>query len=357
MKMSFRWFGSNNDSVTLQNIKQIPGVNQVVGAIYDIPVGNIWDIQSIKLLKNQIERAGLKLEVIESVNIHEDIKLGLPSRDKYIDNYKQTVRNLAECGIKVICYNFMPVFDWVRTDLQFPLSDGSTDMAFQHKLVEGTPQEIVESVQNTSNDFVLPGWEPERLTQLTSLFESYKGITEENLKENLKYFLDAIIPTCEEVGIKMAIHPDDPPMPIFGLPRIVKNRDNLNDIIQMIDSPSNGLTICTGSLGENPNNDVPSIIKEFVQKDRVPFIHARNIKFMNNGDFHETAHLSDEGSLDMYEIIHTLVENDYDGYIRPDHGRTIWNETARPGYGLYDRALGSQYLSGLIEACTKQSNK
>ncbi len=353
--MGFRWYGDGNDSIKLSDIRQIPGTTQVVGALFDIPVGEVWPKERIAALKKEVEDAGLKLEVIESVNIHDDIKIGLPTRDKYIENYKETIKNLAAYGIKVICYNFMPIFDWVRTDLHYPLPDGSTDMAFQHKYVEGSPEDIIKSVEKNSNGYVLPGWEPERLAEVKRLFEAYKDVDEAKLRENLKYFLDAIIPTCEKYDVRMAMHPDDPPMPLFGLPRIYKNREDMIKIEQMHESKYNGFTICTGSLGENPKNDVPAIIREFVKKDRAPFIHARNIKFMENGDFHESAHLSSEGSLDMYEIMKALYDTGFDGYIRPDHGRDIWGEEGRPGYGLYDRALGATYLNGLWEAIEKDN--
>lgn len=354
MKMSFRWFGPQDDSIQLKQIRQIPGMGQIVGALPEIPVGEVWPEDEIAKLRSQVENQNMKLEVIESVNIHEDIKLGRPSRDRYIENYKKTIINLSKQGIKVICYNFMPIFDWVRTDLQRPLEDGSTAMSFSGELVNDSPENIVKKVTNDSHGYTLPGWEPERLSELESLFSAYSNVDEDDLRENLNYFLNEIIPVCEEVGIKMAIHPDDPPRSIFGLPRIVKDRNDLNTIVGMIDSPMNGITLCTGSLGENPQNNVPELIREFVSKDKVPFVHARNILFENNGDFRESPHLSNTGSLDMYEIINTLVECGYDGYIRPDHGRMIWGETGRPGYGLFDRALGSQYLYGLIEACEKK---
>ncbi|MCI1858814.1 MAG: mannonate dehydratase [Sporolactobacillus sp.] len=354
MHMTFRWYGANNDKITLSQIRQIPGCEGVVGALFDIPVGEVWPKEKIAALKKQVEDAGLKLEVIESVNIHDDIKIGRPSRDKYIENYIETIRNLADYGIKVICYNFMPVFDWVRTELAYRLPDGSTDMAFDHTKVEGDPEDIIKSVENNSNGYILPGWEPERLAQVRELFKAYEGIDEQKLRNNMQYFLEAIIPTCEEVGIKMAMHPDDPPRPLFGLPRVYKNREDMLKIAAMVDSPYNGFTLCTGSLGENPDNDVPALIREFVGKGKVPFVHARNIKFMNDqGDFHESAHLSSQGSLDMYEIMKALHETHFDGYIRPDHGRMIWGETGRPGYGLYDRALGITYLNGLWEALEK----
>ncbi|WCE26077.1 mannonate dehydratase [Weissella cibaria] len=340
----------------LKYIRQIPGCEQVVGALFDIPVGEVWPKKRIKALKDEVEAAGLKLEVIESVNIHDDIKIGLPTRDQYIENYKQTIRNLAAYGIKVICYNFMPVFDWVRTDMRFELPDGSTDLAYRHEMVQGTLQETLDMVTSQSEGFTLPGWEPERLSDLKILFDAYADVDEDKLAANMAYFLQAIMPTCEEMDIKMAVHTDDPPRPLFGLPRIVKNAADLRRIAAMWDSPYNGFTICTGSLGENPANDVPAIIREFGAQDKIPFVHARNIKFMgDNGDFHESAHLSSEGSLDMYEIMKALHDVNFDGYMRPDHGRDIWGEVGRPGYGLYDRALGLSYLNGLLEALAKGS--
>ncbi|WP_461240983.1 mannonate dehydratase [Paucilactobacillus sp. N302-9] len=354
LKMGFRWFGSNDDAISLTNIRQIPGTTQIVGALYDVAVGQTWPVQKIAELKKEIETAGLKFEVVESVNIHDDIKIGKPSRDRYIEYYQQTIRNLAANGIKVICYNFMPIFDWLRTDLSYELSDGSKTMAFENEKVQGAPEDIIRLVKNDSNGFSLPGWEPERLAQVQRLFADYADVDETKLRQNLKYFLDAVIPVCEETGIKMAIHPDDPPKPLFGLPRIFKNRQDMLAIEALYESFANGFTICTGSLGENADNDVPALIREFVSKNRVPFMHVRNIKFDgSDGNFHESAHLSSAGSLDMYEIMKALYESGFDGYIRPDHGRDIWGESGRPGYGLYDRALGSAYLNGLWESFEK----
>jgi len=356
MQMTFRWYGEKDDSITLQQIRQIPNVKGVVGALYDVPVGEVWPEEKIKALQEKVENAGLTLEVIESVNIHDDIKIGLPSRDQYIENYIQTIKNLSKYGIKVICYNFMPIFDWTRTDLAYELEDGSTVLSYNQKIVDQIdPTNMVETLTGNSNGFVMPGWEPERLKQLESLFKKYKAVDEKKLTENLEYFLKAIIPTCEEYGIKMAIHPDDPPKNIFGLPRIVKNFSDLKKIVEMVDSPSNCLTLCTGSLGENPENDVPELIRYFGAKNRIAFAHCRNIKFTSETDFHESAHLSSMGSLDMYEIMKAFYDVHFNGYMRPDHGRMIWGEIGRPGYGLYDRALGITYLNGLWEAIEKSN--
>lgn len=353
MKLSFRWFGTNADSVSLKQIRQIPGVHQVVATLYDIPVGETWPLSKILNLKKEITAAGLKMDVIESVNVHEDIKLGLPSRAKYIKNYQETIRNLAKADVKVICYNFMPIFDWTRTSLDYKLPDGSTALAFQRELVQENPQELIKKVESNNNGFVMPGWEPERLAKIKELFSAYAGKTSSDLADNLKYFLQQIIPVCEEVGIKMAIHPDDPAQDIFGLPRICKSENDLERIVSMVDSPANALTICCGSLASNPQNNVPHILEKFVRKNRVAFVHARNIKFTSKYDFHETSHLSEDGDLDMYKLMKILVDNNFTGYIRPDHGRAIWDEKAMPGYGLFDRALAEEYLYGLIEGIKK----
>lgn len=356
MKMTFRWYGSDSDSVTLSQIRQIPGVSGVVGALFDVPVGDVWTKERIAALKKEVNDAGLELEVIESVNVHEDIKLGLPSRDKYIENYNECIKNLAEAGVKVICYNFMPVFDWLRSDLAYPLPDGSNALCYiDEKIKNSDPVELVRSVGDNSKGFTLPGWEPERLAELESVLEQYRDIDEDKLFDNLKYFLEGIIPTCEKYDVKMAIHPDDPPRSVYGLPRIITCRENLDRMMKTVDSPYNGITLCSGSLGANKSNNIPELIRHFGAMGRIPFAHVRNIKFFGEKDFHESSHLSSDGSLDLYEIMRACYDVGFDGYIRPDHGRMIWNEQARPGYGLYDRALGIAYLNGLWEAICKEN--
>ncbi|MGB4874371.1 MAG: mannonate dehydratase, partial [Candidatus Competibacter sp.] len=232
MKMSFRWYG-DSDPVSLDYIRQIPGVEQIVSAVYDVPVGEVWPVANIQALKDKIEARGLKLEVIESVPVHEDIKLGKPSRDRLIDNYCQTLRNLAQCDIKVVCYNFMPVFDWTRTTLEKQLPDGSSTLAFD--------MEIVNKI-DPSEGIQLPGWDTSyQPDALKALLAEYSKVDEETLWSHLEYFLHKVIPVAKEVGIKMAIHPDDPPRPIFGLPRIVKNRNDLARLLAIEDTPVNGL--------------------------------------------------------------------------------------------------------------------
>lgn len=350
MLMSFRWYG-RQDSIPLSYIKQIPGMKNVVSALYHIPVGEVWPYEEIAELKRQIEDAGLMFKTVESVNVHEDIKLGLPTRDRYIENYCATLKNLAKAGVTVVCYNFMPVFDWIRTDLAKVLPDGSNAMFYDDEVLKGiTPEKLVEEMEKGSNGFALPGWEKERLVEVKKLFEMYQDVDEEKLFANLKYFLEGIIPTAEECGIKMAIHPDDPPWSVFGLPRIVVNKENLERIVRLVDSPSNGLTLCSGSLGANPANDMVDMFRYFGKMGKIHFAHVRNVKIEKPGVFYETAHKSCDASLDLVGIMKALYETGFDGPIRPDHGRMIWGEEGMPGYGLYDRALGAVYLSGLWDA-------
>ena len=355
MKMTFRWFGENSDSVSLEQIRQIPGVSGLMGFLDYKAAGDVWTKEEIGVYMDKVRAAGLECEVIESVNVHEDIKLGLPTRDRYIANYCETIRNLASFGVKVIIYNFMPVIDWLRTDLNRRIpEDGSYSMFFDNRKVEGlSPLDFVKSMEEGSNGFSLPGWEPARMAELKKTLELYRNMTPEKLLENFRYFMEHIIPTCEETGVKMACHPDDPAWPIFGLPRIGYSAQWFDALLSACDSPCNTLCLCTGSLGSDRETDLPAVIRHFGNMNRISCLHIRNIKFLGDRVFRESAHFSGDGDLDMYEIVKAAVETCPDVYIRPDHGRMIWGETGRPGYGLYDRALGTQYILGLWEAAEK----
>lgn len=355
MKMTLRWFGSKHDTVTLEQIRQIPGCVGVITTLYDVKPGEVWSIEAIKALKKEVESAGLEISGIESVNVHDDIKIGLPTRDKYIENYIETLENLGKEGIDLVCYNFMPVFDWTRSDLAKLRPDGSTVLSYDQDVIDKiNPEKMFEEIDSKSSGFILPGWEPDRLAKIKELFEKYREVDDKKLFDNLVYFLKAIMPTCQKYGIKMAIHMDDPAWSVFGLPRIVNNKENIQRILDAVPVENNGLTLCTGSLGSNPENDIPDMIRTF--KGRIHFAHVRNIIHHASGKFDEAAHISSDGSLDMYEIMKALFDINMTGPIRPDHGRMIWGEKAMPGYGLYDRALGATYLLGLWEAIVKSNS-
>lgn len=352
MEMTLRWYGSKSDTVTLQQIRQIPGVTGVITTLYETAPGDIWSLEDIRAIKNEVNASGLNISGIESVNIHDSIKIGSPDRDKYIDNYIKTLEHLGQEDIHLVCYNFMPVFDWTRTELARVRPDGSTVLAYNQKAVDSIdPIKMFDSISSDSNGFVLPGWEPERMGRVKELFEMYSGVDDEKLFSNLKYFLDAIMPVCDKYDINMAIHPDDPAWSVFGLPRIIISLPNIQRMMKMVDNPHNGVTFCAGSYGTNPDNNLPEMIRSL--KGRVHFAHVRNLQHNYPGDFEEAAHLSSDGSFDMYEIMKALYDIGFSGPIRPDHGRMIWGEVAMPGYGLYDRALGATYLNGLWEAIVK----
>ena len=345
MKLSFRWYGVD-DPVKIEYIRQIPNMHSIVTAVYDVPPGELWSRESIANLKKITEDAGLHFEVIESVPVHEDIKLGKPTRDRYIENYKENIRRLGEAGVKCICYNFMPVSDWTRTQLDHRLADGSTALVYY--------KEQLEKMDPLTGELSLPGWDASYTKEgLKAIFEDYSRITEEDLWENLRYFLSEIIPVAEEAGVNMAIHPDDPPWPIFGLPRIITCEENLDRFLKLVDSPANGLTLCTGSLGCTKTNDMVKLVDKYSAMGRIHFMHVRNVKILDDGSFEESAHFSACGSLDIVEIMRVLKKNGFDGYLRPDHGRMIWGETGKPGYGLYDRALGACYINGIWETLEK----
>jgi len=354
MKMTMRWFGPGFDPVTLDKIRQVPDVKGVITTLYGVPPGEEWKKEELFALKNEVEKAGLKIEGIESVNVHDSIKTASADRDKYIEKYINTLKLIAQADIHLVCYNFMAVFDWTRSDLAKPRKDGANVMAYDQKLIDKvTPDNMFSVMNEKAGGHLLPGWEPERMAKLKELFELYGKINEEALFANLEYFLKAIMPTCTQYGIKMAIHPDDPSWSVFGLPRIMTDKKKLLRLINMVDNPHNGITMCTGSLGSSPDNDIPDIIHSL--KGRIHFAHVRNVKHNAPGDFEESAHLSSDGSLDMYAIMKALYDIGFDGPIRPDHGRNIWGETSMPGYGLYDRAIGVSYLSGLLEAIKKRT--
>ena len=344
MKLTFRWYGEK-DCIPLSYIKQIPNMSGVVTACYDVKVGEVWSQETINHLKELSNNAGLAMEVIESIPVHEDIKMGKPTRDRYIENYCENIRRVAKAGVKCICYNFMPVFDWLRTDMYHKNDDGSTSLSYSYD----------DFLKVDPNNLHLPGWdESYSQDELQGLLKEYKSISHDDLFNNLVYFLERVIPVCQECGVNMAIHPDDPPWDIFGLPRIISNEEDLDRMFKAVPSTCNGLTLCTGSFGAGRENDLVHMAEKYTKQGRVHFVHLRNVKWTDDHDsFCEVGHLSCAGSLDMARIVETLVNCGFDGYVRPDHGRNIFGEDAKPGYGLFDRALGCAYINGLFEAYEK----
>lgn len=351
MQMTFRWYGAGNDSITPQQIKQIPGVSGLVWALHQKQPGEVWEAEEIEEVRRQIQDAGFHMDVVESVNVHDDIKIGLPSRDQYIENYKKTLRNLAKFGVKVVTYNFMPIFDWTRTDLFHPMEDGSTALFYEKSKIRQDYKEMADYILNHLQGMTFPGWEPERMARLDELFEAYRPVTKEKLWENLRYFVAALMPVCHEINIKLAIHPDDPPWDIFGLPRLLVDKESIGRFLAMVDDEYNCLCLCSGSLSADPRNDVADIIRTYHR--RIAFAHVRNVKHFPGGDFTEASHRDCDGDTGILDIMKAYHDCGYQGYIRPDHGRHLWGEQCRPGYGLYDRALGIMYLWGCWDMLDK----
>lgn len=348
MELTFRWYGPD-DAVTLSHMRQIPHVEGVVTSLYEYGPGEVWPEDEIRARKREIEEAGLSFSVVEPVPVHEDIKLGRSTRDAHIDAYRETLRNLGAADIPVVCYNFMPVFDWTRTDLARPMADGSTALSYDH-------EELTE-IDLSEGTGELPGWgSAYTADELQDLLAAYEEVGEEDLWRNLRYFLEAVVPVAEEAGVYLAIHPDDPPWSIFELPRIITDEAALERFLGLVDRPANGLTFCTGSLGPRAENDLPAMVRRFAEAGRIHFGHCRNVKRLGERSFTETPHPSAYGDVDMLRVLEAYEAAGFEGPIRPDHGRMIWGETGRPGYGLYDRALGAAYLNGLWEALSRSES-
>lgn len=370
MHMGFRWYGEGNDTISLDDIRQIPGVETIVWSLHHKQAGQVWEPDEIEHAMTTItdlsprDRARgisktFNADVVESVNVHESIKTGKTvlgmDRDQAIEAYIRTVANLGKAGVKVVTYNFMPVFDWLRTEMFHPCPDGSTALYYnQHQVDQLSPQGIIDETLKGAGSLTVPGWEPERLAHLPELMEAYQGMDHEQMYANYKYFLDAVIPTCERYDVKLAVHPDDPAFDLFGWPRVVSSKEGLERVLNLNTSPYNGLCLCLGSFSSRRGNDAVDAVKTFM--NRIHFSHVRNIRFTDeDGSFTEVGHRASEGDVDTVGIMKAYAEADYQGYIRPDHGRHLWSENTeagrpRPGYGLYDRAMGIQYLLGVWDA-------
>ena len=370
MHMGFRWYGEGNDTISLDDIRQIPGVETIVWSLHHKQAGEVWQpgeieetMATITGLSARDRAAGItktfNADVVESVNVHESIKTGSTvlgmSRDQAIDAYIETVANLGKAGVRVVTYNFMPVFDWLRTEMFHPCPDGSTALYYnQHQVDQLSPQGIIDETLKGAGTLTVPGWEPERLAHLPELMEAYQGMDHELMYANYKYFLDAVIPTCERYDVRLAVHPDDPAFDLFGWPRVVSSKEGIQRVLDLNPSPYNGLCLCLGSFSSRRGNDAVDAVRTFM--DRIHFSHVRNIRFTDEeGSFFEVGHRASEGDVDTVGIMQAYAEADYQGYIRPDHGRHLWSENTeagrpRPGYGLYDRAMGIQYLLGVWDA-------
>lgn len=385
LKQTWRWFGPD-DPVTLKDILQT-GATGIVTALHHIPHGEVWSVEEIQKRKNEIEAAGLIWDVVESVTVHESIKTQTGDYKKYIEQYKQTLRNLGACNIKIVTYNFMPVADWTRTNLNFTMPDGSFALYFnwydlalfdiyilkRKNAAESYTDEVLAEAEKRFNlyspqqlkqlsatiRFGIPGEKKLNVSEMLKSIKSYKKIDHATLRSHLKYFLEEMIPVCEEHNIKLAIHPDDPPFDIFGLPRIVSTAEDVDYILSAVNSKANGFCFCTGSFGASVKNNLVEMIRMI--DDRIHFVHLRNTKRDEAGNFYEADHLN--GDTDMHavmkEVLSLQQKTDQPIPFRPDHGHVMLddvNKKTNPGYSCIGRMRGLAELRGLMLGISRENN-
>jgi mannonate dehydratase len=383
LEQTFRWYGPN-DAVSLSAIRQT-GATGIVTALHDIPCGDVWSLDDIEARKRIIEKAGLRWSVVESVNIHESIKTAAGDGDSFVERYIETLKNLRKCGIRIVCYNFMPVLDWTRTNIDYRLPNGASALRFEAAALaafdlfilerEGAYKEFTPQQQQRAKEYLdslsedekqqltktimagLPGTDDVlTIAEFKGHLEKYSATDAAALKQNLAYFLKAIVPEAEKLGVKMCIHPDDPPFPIFGLPRVVSTEKDLEDLVNASPSESNGITFCTGSLGARGDNDLPGIVSRLGK--HFHFLHLRNVRREADGSFYEADHL--DGSNDMFAIMKNILleqqrrqaegREDVAIPMRPDHGHKLlddFNYRTAPGYSAIGRMKGLAELRGL----------
>ncbi|MBR4228283.1 MAG: mannonate dehydratase [Bacteroidales bacterium] len=389
MEKTWRWFGPG-DKVTLDMLRQI-GVEGIVTSLHSVPIGEVWTVEAIRATQESIEAHGMRWSVVESLPVSEEIKYAGPGRDSLIENYKVSLAHLGQCGIRTVCYNFMPVIDWIRTELEYPMGDGTSSLYFDYVrfayfdlkilaregaekdysaetlakvealdkvITEEERRHLVDVIIVKTQGFVNANFRDDDdapVRTFKALMALYDGITKEKLRDNLVYFLRAIMPVCEEYGIRICIHPDDPPMPVLGLPRIVTDEDDIAWMLDAVDNPHNGLTFCAGSLSSGAHNDVVHMARRFAP--RTCFVHLRSCDVFDNGNFIEAPHTA--GRANLVELVRIFEKQDPSLPFRVDHGKTMLGDEKvgyNPGYSFHGRMLALGQVEGMMAAVRDEIN-